>query len=472
MSTSPTGRRDALAQLSFLMVSLLGAAACSEATPGPAAPPAPQEQPPPPAAGAALTGPAQVVRLHGSNTIGLSLAPMLAKAFLAKLGVQNLTVNGDERKSERIWIQGNVKGSWTSFEIWAPGSKVGFTSLAKGDCDIALASRNIKAEEASSLKAFGDMTSPAADHVIGIDGIAVIVHPSSRLTKLTTKQLAAIFTGEVTDWSQVGGAKAAIHVYTRDEKSGTADAFQSIVLGGKGVFSAAKPFNDSEALAAAVAGDEGGIGYVGLPYVKQVKAVSVQDGDATPLFPTVFTVATEDYALSRRLHLYAPEALKNPLAKTFLDFVLSDEGQALVEQAGFVSLAVKADTPPLPGGAPPAYEADIKGAQRLSVNFRFRTGSAQLDTKASRDVDRVLRFLSAPENRQRHVVLNGFADNQGAEKANLDLSKSRAEVVAQELRQRGISPERATGWGSALPIAPNDTPDGRERNRRVELWIR
>jgi phosphate transport system substrate-binding protein len=292
------------------------------------------------------------------------------------------------------------------------------------------------------------------------------------VTKLTTKQLAAIFAGEAGDWSPLGGGSAPIHVYTRDAKSGTFDAFTAIAMGGKAIKGDAKAFDDSEALSAAVAGDQAGVGYVGLPYVREARAVAVQDGDATPLFPTVFTVATEDYALSRRLHFYTPEVPKNPLTLYFVDYALSDAGQRIVEQSGFVSLAVKTESPPAPAGAPPGYQTDVKGAVRLSVDFRFRTGSAELDNRARSDVDRVLRFLSASENRGKHVILHGFADRQGNEKTNLDLSKTRAETVATALRQRGIAPEKTAGWGSDLPIAPNDTAEGRERNRRVELWMR
>ena len=414
----------------------------------------------------------QVLRLHGSNTIGLSLAPALAKGFFAELGAVNVVINGDDRKSERIRVQGLVKGKPTAIEVYARGSKVGFESLAAGACDIALSSRPIKTEEASALKALGDMTAPSSDHVVGIDGIAVIVHKKNKAAKLTTKQLAAIFAGEAGDWSQVGGAAGPIHVYTRDAKSGTYDAFSAIVMGGKAIKSGAKPFDDSEALSTAVAADEGGIGYVGLPYVKEARSIAVQDGDATPLFATVFTVATEDYALSRRLHFYTPETPANPLTRPFVDYALSDAGQRIVEGAGFVSLAVKGESPSVPAGAPADYAADVKGAIRLSVDFRFRTGRSELDTKALSDIDRVLRFLSAPENRGKHTILHGFADNQGGEKVNLELSKTRADTVARELKQRGISADKATGWGSALPIAPNDTPDGRERNRRVEIWVR
>jgi phosphate transport system substrate-binding protein len=243
-----------------------------------------------------------------------------------------------------------------------------------------------------------------------------------------------------------------------------------MVMGSKSIRNDAKTFDDSEALAAAVSGDVAGIGYVGLPFVKDTTAIALQDGDGEPLHPTVFTVATEDYPLSRRLHLYTAESPSNPLVRQFVSFVESEEGQQIVERAGFASLELRPESPAISARVPKEYRNSVEGAERLSVDFRFRTGSAQLDARAQTDLDRVLRYMSQPAHRAARLLLEGFADSNGSEKANLELSKARAESVAKELRSRGLSPA-ASGWGSALPIAPNNTAEGRERNRRVELWI-
>ena len=137
-----------------------------------------------------------------------------------------------------------------------------------------------------------------------------------------------------------------------------------------------------------------------------------------------------------------------------------------------MSLALRTERPPVPAGAPSAFTKEIEGAARLSVDFRFRTGGVSLDTKALRDLDRVVTFLSLPANRARSVLLLGFADNQGSEAVNQGLSVQRAEGIRSLLTQRGVTPAVVTGYGSAMPIAPNTTSDGRERNRRVEVWVR
>jgi phosphate transport system substrate-binding protein len=315
------------------------------------------------------------------------------------------------------------------------------------------------------------MTQPASEHILGQDGVAVIVNRQNPLTTLTFDQLARIFTGAITDWSAVGGPAGPIKVLARDAASGTYDVFTTLVTRGTAI-KAATSFDDSEALSRAVSADPSAIGFIGLPYVKEAKTVALKDGDALPLYPTVFTVATEDYPLTRRLYLYSDDDPKSPLALAFIAFTQSDDGQRLVEQSGFVSLAVRAETPAAAPGAPERYTRELAGASRLSLDFRFRTGGTELDTKAVRDLDRVVRYLSQPENRARRALLVGFADNQGQESINEGLSRLRAQALTKLLEQRGVVPEVSDGFGSALPVAPNTTPEGRERNRRVEVWVR
>src|SRR5262249_14870209 len=162
---------------------------------------------------------------------------------------------------------------------------------------------------------------------------------------------------------------------------------------------------------------------------KDAKAIAVRDGEALPLVPSVFTIATEDYPLTRRLYLYSDDDPKNPLASAFIGFAQSEAGQKLVEAAGFVSLALRAEVPPAVRGGRARHTRALAGASRLSVDFRFRSGGVELDNKSLRDLDRVVGYLAQPENRSRRVLLAGFADDQGNEAANDALSRLRAEAV-------------------------------------------
>lgn len=179
--------------------------------------------------------------LHGSNTIGAQLGPALAVAYLKQLGANDTkTVPG---AADEVTVQGTVSGSNQAIEISAHGSATAFADLAAGKCDIGMASRKIKPDETANLSGLGDMTSPASEHVLGLDGVAVIVNRASPVSALSTAQLAGIFSGETGGWK----------VYARDDKSGTYDTFKSLVLGSRALTSSAVRLEDSRQLAEKVA---------------------------------------------------------------------------------------------------------------------------------------------------------------------------------------------------------------------------
>jgi phosphate transport system substrate-binding protein len=110
-----------------------------------------------------------------------------------------------------------------------------------------------------------------------------------------------------------------------------------------------------------------------------------------------------------------------------------------------------------------------RGARRLSLDFRFRSGSADLDSRGQRDLERLVRFLGQSASSQ--VMLLGFSDNRGAPANNLRLSQERAKVIEGELIERGVRPNVVEALGDQMPVAANDTEVGREKNRRVEVWF-
>jgi phosphate transport system substrate-binding protein len=200
--------------------------------------------------------------------------------------------------------------------------------------------------------------------------------------------------------------------------------------------------------------------------------LAVSDGDAKPLLPTRLTVSTEDYLLSRRLYLYTPERSANPLIPKFLTFALSRSGQEVVANNGFIPLIVQAESVAASVDAPLRYQRLTAGAERLSLDFRFRSSSADLDNKAIADLDRVIASLGELKLSAQNVMLIGFADGTGATDSNVTLSEERAHTVADQFAPRGLTPAVVTGFGAALPVASNATEDGRQKNRRVEIWVK
>ena len=411
-----------------------------------------------------------ILRLSGSNTIGASLAPSLAEEFLKRQGATEVqTVPGD--RDDEVRVEGVMPGDRApkAIEIHAHGSTTAFEDLAKGVADIGMASRKIKAEEVGRLAGLGDMTSPACEHILALDGIAVIVSRKNPLRVLAKDQIAQIFTGTIGNWQQVGGAEGAIHLYARDDKSGTYDTFKNLVLGSAPLAPTARRIEDSRKLSDAVAQDPNGIGFVGLAYVQEAQAIAVYENGTTPLFPGPFTVATEDYALSRRLFLYTPAHPQQELTQKFVDFALSSAGQNIAAQVGFVGQNVLAAAAAGSTAVPADYRRLTSGSNRLSLDFRFREGSSQLDNKAVADLTRVVTFLTDLHYSGDNLVLLGFADGK---EATDNLSKERADAVAQQFEQKGVKAASVLGFGSQIAVASNETPEGRQKNRRVEIWLR
>ena len=337
-----------------------------------------------------------ILRLSGSNTIGEGLAPALAEAFLKRQGATEVkTVLGD--RDDEVFVRGVLPGDHTAkaIEIHAHGSTLAFEDLANGQADIGMSSRKIKAEEVAQLASLGDMTSPACEHILGLDGIAVIVSRKNPVRTLAKDQIAQIFQGEIGNWLQVGGSDGAIHLYARDDKSGTYDTFRTLVLDNAPLAPSAKRVEDSRKLSDAVAQDPNGIGFIGLTYVQETHALAVYENGAAALLPTPFTVATEDYPLSRRLFLYTAASPLQELTRRFVDFALSSMGQNIVAEVGFVGQNVSAAAAAASSTAVPAdYRRLTRGYDRLSLDFRFREGSSQLDNKAVADLTRVVTFVT------------------------------------------------------------------------------
>jgi phosphate transport system substrate-binding protein len=179
--------------------------------------------------------------------------PSLAEKYLKEQGATD--VRRIPGKIDETVVQGVLPGdsSPKSIEIEAHGSATAFTDLAQSKCDVGMASRKIKPEEAAALSGLGDMTSPASEHVLGLDGIAVIVSPANPIQSLTKDQLSSIFSGAVTNWNQMLVPRRAIHVYARDSKSGTYDTFKTLVLGTGNLVSSAIRIEDSRELSDKVA---------------------------------------------------------------------------------------------------------------------------------------------------------------------------------------------------------------------------
>jgi phosphate transport system substrate-binding protein len=412
-----------------------------------------------------------LLRIDGATAIQSSLGPRLAEAYLNSVGDTDISETRDP--SGHTMIVAGMRGSAREdIVINSYSATHGFKTLGSGDADIAMSTRRIKPAESQALSALGDMTSAASEHVMALDGIAVIVNPGNPVAQLDVSQLRAIFTGTVSNWSQLGGTAGTVSPWARNKESGTYDTFADLVMSGSTLAQSARSSDDDTAIAATVAQDPGAIGFVSQAHIGNAKAVAIAATGGVPVKPTAFSLSTEDYPFTRRLYLYTANHPKNPFVARFAEFAQSPAGQVVVEQSGFVPLTVKQAVVSAPTTAPVKYRQLVSGAKRLSVDFRFLPGSTDLDNRSARDFRRVLTVLSSSHIPGGNLVLCGFADAQGTPETNMELAKRRADAVAAMFRTAGVTPGKVVAFGSDIPIADNSTPEGREKNRRVEVYLR
>lgn len=409
---------------------------------------------------ATLAEPAHL-RVQGSNTIGAALLPALVQGQLRAQQATDIEQRPGNVANETVITARNAQDQPVRIDVAAHGSSTGFIALGRGDADLAAASRPINDSEARQLRALGDLRAASAEQVIGLDGVAVIVHPDNPLPQLNTQQLALIFSGQIQRWEQLGISGGAIHLYARDDRSGTFETFKALVLEPQHdeLSAKARRFESSDELASQVATDRQAIGFSSLAAVHGAKVLAVAEGDAPAMLPERALVASEDYPLSRRLYFYLP-ANPKPQARALADFAQSPAGQAIVAQQGFVSQQIKAQPVAPQADMPPRYRTLAQQAQRLSVNFRFQEGSASLDNKALRDVQRVAEYLRQAGKLQSKAVLVGFGDPKETPGRAALLSRLRAQAVRRELARDGVELLEVTGMGDELPVAGNGWSKG------------
>ena len=228
------------------------------------------------------------------------------------------------------------KNKGATVTVTGGGSGVGISALQEGTTDIAMASRKMKFDEKVRMQESGKTPKEV---VIAYDALAVVVHPSNKVSNLTREQLEGIFTGKIKNWKEVGGADMKIVAYSRETSSGTYEFFKESVLKNKNYMSGILSMPATGAIIQSVSQTKGAIGYVGLAYLnKDVKPVHVSyDAGKTYTEPSMTNAKNKTYPVVRPLFYYY-EAKNAAKAKPFIDYVLSAEGQEIVKKVGYIPL--------------------------------------------------------------------------------------------------------------------------------------
>jgi phosphate transport system substrate-binding protein len=249
---------------------------------------------------------AEKVVIKGSDTLGAKLVPQLAEQFKAQ-------------------------NPGTTFDIAAEGSTTGIAAIIDGTADIGMSSRRAKSSEVGAATSKGKNMKPT---IVAYDGLGVIVNSSNPIKGLTKKQVEQIFTGDVTDWSAIGGSSGKISIYTRNTSSGTYSDWKELAMKKRDYAKGSQKMAGHEQIAAEVGKNANGIGYVGLAYMKAggIKVLPI-DG----AMPSQASVLNKSWPYARPTFYYT-NGDPQGVAKQFIDFTTGPGGQKIVNRVGFVPI--------------------------------------------------------------------------------------------------------------------------------------
>jgi len=245
------------------------------------------------------------VVIKGSNTFGEELGPRLIEAY--RRTRPNVTV-----------------------ELESNNSGAGIAALLAGECDIAPTSRPLTSAEEDQARAKGITLK---EYAIGYYGVAVIVHRSNPVDRLSLEQVKAIFTGTVSNWREVGGLDMPIRLAVRDPVSGTSLGFRELAMDTRPYAGEAEKFTTYAQLEATVAREPGAIGYAGMHEVQDAGVRALRIGDTEP---STLSVNEGWYPYARLLRLYTNQATETPAAHDFASFAQQKPGQQVLAELGYV----------------------------------------------------------------------------------------------------------------------------------------
>lgn len=435
------------------------------------------------------------VSIGGSDAITEGLMPLLLAGFA--------TDTSAEAQTEKTQTQGEFATTLVgedgfgdqigTYLVRSGTSDDAFTSLLDNSIQVGMSSRRIRPDEARALKAAGagNMIDPSQEHIVAVDSLVVVVNPSNPIQDVSMENLARIYAGDITNWSELGGPDLAIEPVVQTD-AGTNAVFSTGVFGAEdAALNGAYEATDNVNAALYVDDNPGAIAYVGFAFKRGQKPLSLVSECGIGTTPDAFSVKTEEYALFRRLYMYNRADIDNALSADFVDFATSDAASNVILQSGFIDLGIErvvqaansdrgqrvqsAGTDSFEVALSTDMVEMLDTYDRLSSTFRFRTGSTNLDPRGKLDLERLANYL-ADQPAGTEVTFVGFADNVGAFEPNLTLSEGRAEQVRDALmdiagdRLEGIT-LNIQGFGEISPAACNTNESGRLINRRVETWI-
>ncbi len=433
----------------------------------------------------------------GAPEISRVLIPALIEDFARRRGFEaKRRAAGTGALVLTLSEAAQTRAKAAEFTILQKNSAQGIADLLNETADFALSLREVTAAEVRRAQeaGLGDLTAARQARVLALDALVPVVGPGNPIRRLTIGQLSDIFSGRIANWSELGGENAPVTAYLPVAGAGFSDLISDRVLAGRGAGAAVVFQPTNHALVEAVSDDPFGIGMAVLSDIGEGQVATLTGGCGFEVVPGLKSVKAEDYPLTAPLYMYKTARRLPKIGREFLRYLRSPAAQAVVRQVGLVD-QVPQETPVEQQGRRLANAILAAGDEisltrlqemaalmgdyaRLTLTFRFRNGSSDLDAQSQSNVALLAALLENGSLDGRALRFVGFSDGQGGAEANQALALERARRVMQAVRDMAPTLDsdrvemRATAFGEALPMACDDTEWGRQVNRRVEVWLR
>lgn len=436
------------------------------------------------------------VRLSGTPRMANRLLPALLIAFAEQRGLAIERQVVDDIES--TFIMRDDERVRARFELRSTTTREAYADLIAEAADIALVLREPRADEAAmaASSGAGNLVQGRRARVIALDGIVAVTAPGQPVPNMSLTELAQAFSEPSPNWATFGGPDLPISLHIPLHLSGLSEAFSDLLLAPSDLeFSDAATAHASlETIVDLVAEDDFALGLTTLSQIGDAAPLPISGACGYTQEATIATLRTEDYPLTLPLMLFTPARRLPLLAREFLDFTESQRADLVARRLGFVDQAITRSDFNAQGNrlahaiAAAGTEVSLtdlqslvdtlKGRQRLSTTFRFEDGSTRLDVPSGESAARLARALETGALNGTDILFVGFSDGAGPASGNETLSKRRARVVMNQVRDLALAANfnsvamNTTGFGEVLPIACDDSDWGRAVNRRVEVWVK
>jgi phosphate transport system substrate-binding protein len=420
-----------------------------------------------------LSTPKAMIRLTGDGEVGAAVLPGLIAAFAKERGFL-LRPPKSDADATRL-VQPGTDAVLAEFFFTPRPPEAARSALADAVADLV-------------ITRFAPLDSEAK--LMALDALVPIVSPENPIPRLSTTQLAAALSGEMTNWSQIGGPDMPIVLHGMDKASDLSAALAARL--GQPVV-AARIYPDAKSLGAGVAGDPWALAMTGRTAAGAARILPLTDSCGFALEPGPLSVKTDDYPLTLPVFVLTPPRRLPLITREFLDFLAMPAAQSAIAKAGFVArdferAALGRDSTRLINAIQATPDADglqalqqliasMQTYDRASVTLRFEDGGTDLDLRSIDALNDLALHITSGLLAKEDMVLMGFVPKSGAREAEIDASQKLSEAVLAQLKL--LAPDipdarwpRAEGVGAALPLACDTTPAGKRLNRRVELWLR